>query len=124
VSESLEPRALDARIAELLRQGCSSGCVSRARAGDWDRGVPHFSTAHAHAHLLGDMLYDRGLWQPYIEALIDITGAGMTIFTTAIEIGDVWAGDAWRALYNLMQATPFQRALAALAALRALEARR
>jgi hypothetical protein len=120
VSESLEPRALDARIAELLRQGCSSGCVSRARAGDWDRGVPHFSTAITAAHLLGDMLYDRGLWQPYIEALIDITGAGMTMFTTAIEI-DVWAGDAWRSLYNLMQSTPFQRALAAL---RALESRR
>lgn len=105
MSESLEPRALDARIAELL--GAAGG-------------VPHFSTDIAAAHLLGDMLYDRGLWQPYIEALIDITGAGMTIFTTAIEIG-VWAGDAWRSLYNLMQATPFQRALAAL---RALEARR
>lgn len=113
VSESLEPRALDARIAELLGW-------DTPRAGDWDRGVPHFSTSRSAAHLLGDMLYDRGLWQPYIEALIDITGAGMTIFTTDIEICD-WAGDAWRSLYNLMQSTPFQRALAAL---RALESRR
>jgi hypothetical protein len=110
VSESLEPRALDARIAELLGWGQA----------DVSGGVPHFSTAITAAHLLGDMLEDRGLWQPYIEALIDITGAGMTMFTTAIEI-DVWAGDAWRSLYNLMQATPSQRALAAL---RALEARR
>jgi hypothetical protein len=112
MSESLEPRALDARIAELLGWEWWQADVS---------GVPHFSTDIAAAHLLGDMLYDRGLWQPYIEALIDITGAGMTMFTTAIEI-DVWAGDAWRSLYHLVQATPFQCALAALAALRALEA--
>lgn len=112
MSESLEPRALDARIAELLGWEWWQADVSG--------GVPHFSTDIAAAHLLGDMLEDRGLWQPYIEALIDITGAGMIIFSTAIEIGD-WAGDAWRSLYNLMQATPYQRALAAL---RALEARR
>lgn len=105
----MEPRALDARIAELLGWEWWQADV---------RGVPHFSTDIAAAHLLGDMLYDRGLWQPYMEALIDITGAEMVISTTAIEIGD-WAGDAWRALYNLMQATPCQRALAALRALEA-----
>lgn len=91
VSATSPTRALDARIAELL---------------DAAGGVPHFSTSATAAHLLGDILYDRGLWQPYMEALIDITGAEMTISTTAIAIGD-WAGDAWRSLYHLVQATPF-----------------